>query len=247
MFDYILYIGGAIFIVYGAMPILVWSQNRLPDKYTLVSVPIDEFLLESDSSFRALASEVGENGFRCIAASFFNNQTTHSRFLVFVHEEKNFSAIVTQITNPNVPAVLYLEISQIFNDNTLVGVMNAPTSGAYPKSSRKVTFRFSDVTEVEYLVRIMEHILTNYLSSKIAIALPEGRELKKIEEFLNDELAVLIRQGYVQNSVQSNLRSYTLKGAYLMTWKLLWPVKQICNYRDLAFSKKILSEVQVSN
>jgi hypothetical protein len=107
-----------------------------------------------------------------------------------------------------------------------------------------VILRFPEVTEVAHLVDITERIIENYLSSKVAVALPKGRELEMIEQLLNKELGELIAKGYVKDNVKNNLRSLTIKGAYLMIWKILWPVKQIREYKDLAFSKKILSEVQ---
>lgn len=244
MLDYILYIGGTIFIIlYGAMPILIWSQNKLPEKYNLVSVPEEEFLSESTEALKSLHTEINANDFHCVGASVVDQQATKTRFMLFTHHTKKLSILLTQISNPNVPTVVYVETAQLFDDNTMLNVMNAPMAGAYPKSSHKVTFRFPEIIEVARLVDITERIIGKYLSSKVAVALPKGGEREMVEELLNEELAGLIAKGYVQDSVEDNLRSLTFKGAYLMTWKMLWPVKQIREYRDVAFSKKILSEL----
>lgn len=243
MLDYLLYIAGTILIVmYGAFPLLMRSQQKFPEQYDLVSFPVDEFLSESDESFKSLSSQISASGFHPVAASAFNHQSTDTRFLVFVHDEKKISILLVQITAQNIPINLYIDISQLFNDNTVLNIMNSPMPEAYPKSSIKVSFRFPEVTEVAPLIEITERIIKHYLSSKTAISLPKGEELKAIEKFLNDELAELISKGYVQNSVQNHLRSLTFKGAYLMTWKFLWPIKQIRESRELAFAKKILSQ-----
>lgn len=243
MLDYLLYIaGGIFFVMYGLMPLLILAQNKLPARYDLEPMDEETFFSETDPAFQSLFDEIKSNDFRYVASSVFNQQETQARFSLFVHDEKKFSILLTQISNPNVPTVLSFEIGQLYDDDTMLDVFNAPIAGAYPKSSHKVTFRFPEITEVAPLIQAAEHIAQTYLSSKTAVCLEPGKEFKKVSELLNKEQDELIEKGYVQANVKDNQRSLTPKGAYLMTWKMLWPVKQILAKKELAFSHKILSE-----
>ena len=242
MLDYLLYIAGGLFIImYGLMPLLILAQNKLPAHYKLE--PLDEktFFSESATDFQSLFDEIKSNGFRYVASSILTQQETQTRFSLFVHNEKKLSILLTQISNPNVSTVLSFEVGQLYDDDTMLDVVNAPIAGAYPKSSYKVTFRFPEITTVKELVQAAERIAKGYLSTKTAVTLEPGQEFKKISELLNKEQNELIEKGYVQPDIQNDQRSLTLKGAYFMTWKMLWPVKQILAKKELAFADKILS------
>ena len=112
----------------------------------------------------------------------------------------------------------------------------------FPPSPKKVTFPFPDIKSVSKLVSITERIIASYLSSKTPTTLPKGKELETIADYLNKEQDELIRKGYLQKDAKDGLRGMTLKGAYLLTWKLLWPVKQIRHAQKQSFVKKILAE-----
>jgi hypothetical protein len=47
------------------------------------------------------------------------------------------------------------------------------------------------------------------------------------EAFHNEELAHLVQTGIFSHCVNNGKRRVTLKGAFVMTWKLAWPSKSI--------------------
>lgn len=245
MFNFIFYIVGIIFIIkYIGMPLIIWLNNKVLGRYKLIPIPEEEFLQRSNYIYKSLFNEVKRNKFRYIASCNLYQQKTNIKFSIFTNNEKRLSALVTQITAPNVPSITYLEVNQLFDDNTILNIQNSPIIGVYPESHRKVTFRFPEVKSFSNLVDIIELISYDYFSSKKSIALPEGEELNIIEQFLNEEQRELINKGYFQKSVHDNLRGLTLFGAYMFTWKMLWPIKQIREKRELTFSQKILASLE---
>jgi len=243
MIETLLYIVGIGFVgMYGLAPLLVYSQNGQPERFRLDSIPKESVLEETEEHFHALAQQIEVNGFGYIAASAFSMQQTTTHFMLFGNEEKRLYIMLTQISNPNVPTEVFTEISQLFDDDTVIDVLNASMDPAYPPSPRKVMFRFPEIQEVSELVAVTEKIIASYLSSKRAVTFPKGRELETIARLLNEEQDELITKGYLKNEARDGIRGLTLKGAYLMTWKLLWPIKQIRQSRNRAFAQKILAE-----
>ena len=243
MIETLFYIVGGGFVgVYGLIPLLVYSQNKQPERFRLDPVPKERILEETEERFHALAEEIEANGFGYIAASAFSMQQTATHFMLFGNEEKKLYIMLTQISNPNVPTEIFPEVSQLFDDDTVIDVLNASMDPAYPPSPRKVMFRFPEIEEVSELVAVTEKIIASYLASKRAVTFPQGRELETIARLLNEEQDELIAKGYFKKEAHNGMRGVTLKGAYLMTWKLLWPIKQIRQSRNRAFAQKVLAE-----
>lgn len=243
MFDTLLNIVGLGFSgMYGLAPLLVYSQNKQPERFRLHSVPKESVWEETEARFHELADEIETNGFRYIDASEFALKQTKTCFMLFVHDEKKLSILLTQISTSNVQTLIYVEVSQHFEDDTTIDVLNASMDSVFPPSPKKVTFPFPDIKSVSELVFITEKIIASYLSPKTPTTLPKGRELETIADYLNKEQDELIKKGYLQKDAKDGLREMTLKGAYLLTWKLLWPVKQIRRAQKQSFVKKILAE-----
>ncbi len=243
MIETLLYVAGLGFIgIYTLLPLLVYSQNRQPERFRLDSVPKETVMEETEERFHALAEEIEANGFGYIAASAFSMQQTATHFMLFGNEEKKLYIMLTQVSNPNVPTEIFPEVSQLFDDDTVIDVLNASMDPAYPPSPRKVMFRFPEAQNVSELVAITEKIIASYLASKTAVTFPKGRELETIARLLNEEQDELIAKGYFKKEGHNGMRGVTLKGAYLMTWKLLWPIKQIRQSRNRAFAQKVLAE-----
>ena len=240
MMDYLL-ISGMIYLgfMYLGMPLLVLKQNSMPAKYTLSPFSTEE---ENtlDEEFKAYDQDILDNGFHHIVSSQVKHQKTTTFFNLYIQHTKKLSILLTSIDNPNVKKLQYLEVTQLFSDDTLLSVMNSSVASFYPESPRKVGFRYPKVKKVSQLVQIIEYILEEYLSNKTAISLPEGEELKLLERFFNEEQQELIDKGHVSPKIVQEERMLTIKGAYFMTWKLLWPVKQILAYRELAHAQSIL-------
>ncbi len=244
MIETLFYAAGAWLAgMYGLAPLLVYRQNKLPERIKLDSVPAETILQKVGEHFREPVEEAEANGFRYVDASEFVTQpSTQTYFMLFVHDEKKLSLLLIEIANPNVPAEVYFEINQLYDDDTILDVLNASMDSAYPPSPRKAMFRFPEVRTVSELAAVTEKIIASYLSSKTSVTFPEGKELETIARLLSEEQDELIEKGYFQKEADAGLRGLTLKGAYLLTWKLLWPVKQIRQVRNKAFAKKILAE-----
>ena len=87
---------------------------------------------------------------------------------------------------------------------------------------------------------ITEKLIANYKGIKTKNSLTPNNEFKEIEEYLNLELKDNIEKGYISSNMHNGIRRLTIKGAILMTWKMVWPIKQALNFKETLYSKRAL-------
>jgi hypothetical protein len=114
----------------------------------------------------------------------------------------------------------------------LVQTSNLLTAGCFARLSQELTFRFPHIQELSKLYQLHQSLVR-------LNAVAERKTLEILEKFNGDVAAYLadtvIRDSYRDQETTGYLRYSaiercwrpTLKGAYLMTWRQLWPIKQI--------------------
>jgi hypothetical protein len=88
------------------------------------------------------------------------------------------------------------------------------------------------------LLALAEKLILGNKKNEQKITFTRGSEFEAVETYLNRELNELVKKGWVQSRTGAGGRHLTVKGALLMTWKLVWPIKQILNKSDIAFSER---------
>ena len=117
------------------------------------------------------------------------------------------------------------EFSQ-FGAKAVLSVSSAPLPSVFPAWQRKISFRFSTCKGVADLHEHFQRIRAKTdLGQRTPV--PPGQRLAQLESFLNQEQGHLIERGYFAPVARRGKRHVTLKGAYLMTWKMAWPSKPI--------------------
>jgi len=237
MLENILYF---ILIFYSITPLFVYAKQKFPKNYILHPLSREALLPMADEAFRQQDKEIGQNGFTLAVSAYFQLQQTKTLFLLYRHPHYPLSLMLVHISNPNTATLSYLESTHIFEDHTFLNVNNSHLAGGFPKSHRKVSLYYPEITSVEELVTVSRKIADRYFYDKKPIALPKGEEMQMIERYMNEELQELVDKGYLKRGTNSDERGITLKGAYLFTWKLLWPFKQLIFHKTRQHAQQIL-------
>ena len=232
-----------ILIFYSITPLFVYAKQKFPRDYILHPLPKETLLLMTDETFRQQDKEIGQNGLTLAVSAYFQQQQTKTLFLLYRHPRYPLSLMLVSISNPNTATLSYLESTHIFEDHSFLNINNSHLTGNFPKSHRKVSLHYPEITSAEELVTVSRKIVDHYFYEKKPVALPEGEEMQMIEHYMNEELRELVDKGYLKKEASSNERGITLKGAYLFTWKLLWPFKQLISYKVRRHAQQILQGV----
>ena len=143
---------------------------------------------------------------------------------------------------------LHVEFVSRYRDGTLIQTNNAQPLSAFPNPAQATTTRLPTVTDPRQLYRIHRAVVTQQ-----AVASPKSFRLD--EEFGGDPLAYMVfairdelqhatETGFLRYLPAEDLFRATLKGAYLMSWQELWPLKGIRLSRRLRKSQQVLAELE---
>ena len=73
-----------------------------------------------------------------------------------------------------------------------------------------------------------------------------GAEIAFQQEDWRRELAFLERAGYYRRGADGRLFRMTPKGAYMMTWRIMWPGKWIRGTRQRMRARRVLRELRAA-
>ena len=123
----------------------------------------------------------------------------------------------------------HIEFTQMYKNGSVLNVSNASMINVYPKSDSRLSYRFPQINDFDQLLALAEQLIHSSKQTEEKITFTRGCEFQAIESCLNRELNELIEEGWVQSNVVTGNRRLSVKGALLMTWKMLWPVRQVLN------------------
>lgn len=125
-------------------------------------------------------------------------------------------------------AVQYVEFSTRFNNGRAVITNNNSQLAAYPEIPEKAVYSFPDVTDPQKLYRL-HCLLLDREQGQAGKATPPHRDriIEHMNEYFRKEGERKVEMGLLYVDRERDAYRPTIKGAYLMTWSLLWPVTSI--------------------
>ena len=126
---------------------------------------------------------------------------------------------------------MYVEFVSRYSSGQVLGTGNAKELGSFAKTPGFDTVHFPQVDDLRQLYRL--HV------ARCNAIVPGGRRTNRLDgEFggdgeaylnaiLSEEFARQVPAGYLLPDAAGENYRPTVKGACLMTWKIIWPIKQI--------------------
>jgi hypothetical protein len=224
-------------------PIFIKKVQRLPARIRFTGHDEKEFLLNRDEEFNLLDSEIKAIGFEYIGSSFMKDTNTETNFSLYTNETDLTCAVVVSIVS-SVKTITYVEFSQLYEDGSMLDVFNASQVSPFPDMDIKIALRFPDIKSPKQLYKVFIRI-RNYLKNTARpIAYDKSQGFKHIEDFMARESDELAKRGYCYNEIDSDgKRSLTWKGAYLLTWRSVFPGNRIKDYYDRSYASRVLKTI----
>jgi len=228
---------------YGLGPIMVYRNQRMPDRYSFSLLEGEGFLSDRGLAFSSLHYQVQQQGFRYAGSSELKLSHSVIYFSVYYSERRKLCCSLMAAHATHCEPLTSVEFTQMYSDGTLLNVNNTAVFGVYPEWEKKVAYRFPHVSDLVELLDVAERIIKTRNSKAEPVAMVDGKEFEAVESHLNEELDRLIKLGWVSSRLFGGERRLTMKGAVLMTWKMCWPIKFILNQRDVRRSMKVLKNL----
>jgi hypothetical protein len=144
----------------------------------------------------------------------------------------------------------YVEFTTRYHDGQVFNTHNSAAAGSFPPAPQTLTTRVPWIQDVTKAYRVHDAITTAKSGgARKVLRLDEsfaGNEIAFLQAAMKEELQNAAEAGYLRLRRDGMAYVTTVRGAYLMAWKELPPIKQCLAWRSRARTKQLLREVGVS-
>jgi len=135
----------------------------------------------------------------------------------------------------------YVEFTQIYEDDSVLNVSNSSQVSAYPRMKDKLSLRYPDKRAPAELYQAFVRLKQALKNSANPLRFDKAKGLQYLEDHIARESDSLVIKNYCYKAVDADgNRSLTWKGAFLLTWKSLFPGRLMQQYRDKYYADKLL-------
>lgn len=216
---------GVILALHILGPLLVWKQQGMTGRYALEKLPGAEFLAERNAEFQGWHADLLALGFDYLGSSALT--LSHAKTFVSLYRHANGLAGTVATSANKLQEVSMLEFTQLYADGSVLSVSNIDQVAVYPRIAFKEAYRLPAMRDARLLLTVALQQRERHHNSARTVLTP-GREFEEVGAYLNREQDELIQRGYLARELRPDgLRGLTLKGAFLFSWKLLWPTRPL--------------------
>lgn len=174
--------------------------------------------------FRSGIPELQNLGFELLGCYDCGSMASETRSYgaYFCHRTTNEYASVAALVMPR-KTESYLEFSSCFTNGV---ALDSNTNGKLPLTPENPelhTFRFPKIQAPQALYRIHRQLAEKYAPGLWPVGEPKGEELPRFVRMLENYGPRHARIGYMALAGDGQSYRLTWKGAFLMTWRGLWP------------------------
>jgi hypothetical protein len=224
-------------------PLFVKKVQKLPARLRFTGHDENEFLLSRDKEFNLLDSQIKGIGFDYVGSSFMKDVNTETNFSLYSNETDLTCAVVVSIVS-NAKSITYVEYSQLYEDGSMLDVFNASQVSPFPNMDIKIALRFPEIKSPKELYQVFIRIRNFLKNTSRPIPYDKSKGFKHVEDFIARESDELVKRGYCDNEIDANgKRSLTWKGAYLLTWRSVFPGNRIRDLIDRSYATRIIRNV----
>lgn len=177
----------------------------------------------------ATAAQMQDLGFELVGYFGYIGQTRIANaYIVYLVHRKNGDIAMAGIMEAHGSLQAQMvEFATRFVDQSSITTGNSRTPSIYIRPRNKPVYRFPWIADPKRLYEIHQQVI---LRDKLGMAkepiLP-GEEHERLLDGMRREMKDQLKTGILRLDSSGNYYRPTLFGAYTMTWKLLFPVKQI--------------------
>jgi hypothetical protein len=206
-------------------PLFVLRRHGVPCEYRFPPADVAATLAEATESFRATCRQLADLRFSPVAAGRLGLSNASTAFVLF--RRPGDSCIATAMLGRNALGTrVVVDFTQPYRDGTCLSLSNNPYPPLFPRLRMKVAYQLAGTRPLWELHERFRR-LRERCGLQDPVTAPEGGELAALERFMNAEAAALREQGVYAARCDNGFRRLTLKGAYVLSWKLLWPWKPL--------------------
>jgi hypothetical protein len=238
-------------LLFALGPVLIrfiMSQKAEPEFKTL-DTESGELTADVYEYFASTIETLGEDGFRLACFLQMPDQTPVIRacLALLVNEMQRDAAMVmamySQDDNRTRLETLYVEFATEFVDGFEIDTSNTAQLGSFPAFPVKRTNAFPEISDPRRLYEVHRALCARWASGDKKPILSDEELPADIARGMVKELRRLVGVGYFWLDAAGACYRPTWKGAFLMTWRLCWPVTTIRKANRAKHNARLLREI----
>lgn len=256
-FRWIVYgLAGLVIVFYVGMPLLVLTQQKFEARPKMIRFDVDDFdwPAEIDQLFTEAVDDLAESGFEVVDGLFLPSavQNVKTALILLVNRTEKDAAMVTAMYAQPVSSgslkTLYVEFSTQFDDGLVYDTNNSSQMSAFPQRADTELHQFVRVKDATTLYQIHQAILERDGRSRSQKVMRFDRDfggdaVAFLQNAMAEEFDDAADIGYLKRVEGGNNFAPTLKGAFLMVWKELWPWKLIRQMQRNQKAQSLLADL----
>lgn len=238
-------------VIWIYLPIFVHSTHWLGTDPASQPFDPDDLDLPKDvsSNVRAVAPDFERLGFSIVAhlrRSKYHSSDTEAFVTLLMSGEAGQVARVGTIVlraNGRVNKSMVVSFVTEFTDETVLATSFSTLAGATRIGFREGSVSFPDRVEVSRLYEVHRAALARYCGDGIRRDLTRVNPVDYQREVNARELNKLVESGLYYLDIERQVYRLTWKGAFLISWRVLWPAKPIRAMRRRSKAARLLREL----
>jgi hypothetical protein len=235
-------------------PIAVRFSQRFPARplfvpYDPIQHPLPD---ELAATFKESVDALVRTGMRLLGDFAHANKMTKVQLRVaFLGDplgQEHALVVAAQSTNPKVKmTACFVEFPTRFADGGALSVSNSGEPDIYPQAPGRVLERFPQVRDPARLRRVNASLLARFYGSRSRISLEPADDLAAvIQEASTREYHLQTTTGYMWLDERAQAYRPTMFGAWVMSQRLLPPLRQILERRRKRRGEKLLEQLDMT-
>lgn len=223
-------------------PLLIWRTQKLPARIRFRPHAETGFLANRDDGYRQLDAQIRALGFGYLGSSYMRDTQTEASFSLYTHaSDQSCAMVVTMVSK--IRTITYVEFTQVYADGSLLSASNVDMPSSYPRTALKMAVRFGEVADPRELHARFRSLRAGLRNSARAVPYSADEGFRMVEDFMDHESDLLVEMGYCHPQVDAEgRRALTLKGAYLLSWRSIFPGKGLKRWLDRQHAARMLAQ-----
>ncbi len=228
----LLVLGGLVMLFYLGLPILILGQMRMD--LGVIRGPIEVEEVGEGKAYLTKAREaLLTRGYLEVGCFEITGMVpgVDSFCMLLVRSETGTGAMATVMRPPDLPANCYTEFSGDLEDGTNVNVLDSKSLPSADANPEKVSVQVQPGTPVDWMDEAHGRLMDGLARGRGSSRKPFPTEMSPLAFLrweLGKEMTRKVERGYWRTvDPERGVYRVTLKGAYVMTWGELWPMKSV--------------------
>ena len=228
-------------------PILVHSRQKQPARPEFTSFDPSELDPDIADYFSRSVSAIQDEGFEFLGYTSWSIQDRQRMYFgLLIHREAGDMGMVVYITSghdKHPVETRYVEFAAEFTVAREINTNNSTQIEVFKKLPERMVFRFPHILSPHQLYLLHRRLKGTYAAAWAPLPPPHGREIQAVHNSIAKEYEKQVRAGYFYLDREEGVYRPTWKGAFLMTWKLIWPFTLFRNILVRRRANRLINEL----